>query len=55
MIVIFFGVVGVIFGYWFNDLFLGILLLNGIIVLSGVVVNDSLLLVSSYNELEEEG
>ncbi|MVF12237.1 efflux RND transporter permease subunit [Ketobacter sp. MCCC 1A13808] len=50
-----FGVVGAILGHWLNDLSLGILSLNGIIALSGVVVNDSLLLVSSYNELEEEG
>jgi len=49
-----FGVVGAILGHWYNDLSLGILSLNGIIALSGVVVNDSLLLVSSYNELSEK-
>lgn len=49
-----FGVVGAILGHWYNDLSLGILSLNGIIALSGVVVNDSLLLVSSYNELSNE-
>jgi multidrug efflux pump subunit AcrB len=49
-----FGVVGAILGHWYNDLSLGILSLNGIIALSGVVVNDSLLLVSSYNELKDE-
>ncbi len=50
-----FGVVGALLGHWFNDLSLGILSLNGIIALSGVVVNDSLLLVSRYNDLRREG
>ncbi|MDO6461695.1 efflux RND transporter permease subunit [Granulosicoccaceae sp. 1_MG-2023] len=45
-----FGVVGAILGHWSNDLSLGILSLNGIIALSGVVVNDSLLLVSRFND-----
>ncbi|MBN8414317.1 efflux RND transporter permease subunit [Halomonas litopenaei] len=50
-----FGVVGALLGHWLNDLSLGILSLNGIIALSGVVVNDSLLLVSRFNELRDEG
>ena len=50
-----FGVVGAILGHWLNDLALGVLSLNGIIALSGVVVNDSLLLVSRYNDLRQEG
>ncbi len=50
-----FGIVGAILGHWFNDLSLGILSLNGIIALSGVVVNDSLLLVSRFNTLRDEG
>ncbi|WP_339650292.1 efflux RND transporter permease subunit [Halopseudomonas pelagia] len=45
-----FGIVGAIFGHWLNDLPLSILSLNGVIALSGVVVNDSLLLVSQYNQ-----
>jgi len=49
-----FGVVGAILGHWMNDLSLGILSLNGIIALSGVVVNDSLLLVSRFNDLRDE-
>jgi len=49
-----FGVVGAILGHWFNDLALGILSFNGIIALSGVVVNDSLLLVSRFNEVKDE-
>ncbi|NDY72231.1 AcrB/AcrD/AcrF family protein [Desulfobacter hydrogenophilus] len=46
-----FGIVGAVLGHWINDLSLGILSLNGIIALSGVVVNDSLLLVSTFNDL----
>ncbi|GAB6147281.1 efflux RND transporter permease subunit [Desulfocicer niacini] len=46
-----FGIVGAVLGHWVNDLSLGILSLNGIIALSGVVVNDSLLLVSSFNDI----
>lgn len=50
-----FGIVGAILGHWLNDLSLGILSLNGIIALSGVVVNDSLLLVSRFNDVRGEG
>ena len=50
-----FGLVGAILGHWTNDLILSILTFNGIIALSGVVVNDSLLLVSRFNELEKRG
>ncbi len=46
-----FGIVGAILGHWFHDLSLGILSLNGIIALAGVVVNDSLLLVSTFNDI----
>ncbi|GEM79556.1 efflux RND transporter permease subunit [Vibrio superstes] len=56
MVAIPFGIVGAILGHWWNDLTISILSLNGILALSGVVVNDSLLLVSRFNELvEEEG
>ena len=48
-----FGIVGAILGHWINDIALGILSLNGIIALSGVVVNDSLLLVSRYNDIKK--
>ncbi len=54
MVAIPFGIVGAILGHWFNDLTLSILSLNGILALSGVVVNDSLLLVSRFNELVED-
>jgi len=49
-----FGIVGAILGHWLNDLSLGILSLNGIIALSGVVVNDSLLLVSRFNDIRQD-
>ncbi len=49
-----FGVVGAILGHWLNDLPMSILSFNGIIALSGVVVNDSLLLVSRYNDLKPD-
>ena len=48
-----FGIVGAILGHWLHDLSLGILSLNGIIALSGVVVNDSLLLVSTFNDMKD--
>ena len=51
MLAIPFGIVGAILGHWWNDLTVSILSLFGILALSGVVVNDSLLLVSKFNEL----
>lgn len=55
MSVIPFGIVGAILGHWLNGLAISILSLNGILALSGVVVNDSLLLVSRFNELTRSG
>ena len=49
-----FGIIGAMLGHWINDLSLGILSMNGIIALSGVVVNDSLLLVSTFNDIKGE-
>lgn len=49
-----FGIVGAILGHWFLGISISILSLNGILALSGVVVNDSLLLVSRYNELKND-
>ena len=50
-----FGIVGAVLGHWSNDLMVSLLSLNGILALSGVVVNDSLLLVSRYNDLRRHG
>lgn len=49
-----FGLVGAILGHWLNDMTLSVLSFNGIVALSGVVVNDSLLLVSRFNDLKNE-
>lgn len=54
MMAIPFGIVGAILGHYINGLTLSILSLFGILALSGVVVNDSLLLVSRFNELLEK-
>lgn len=54
MMAIPFGIIGALLGHWMNDLTLGIFSLNGILALSGVVVNDSLLLVSRFNDLRNE-
>lgn len=54
MMAIPFGLVGAILGHWFNDMVLSILSFNGIIALSGVVVNDSLLLVSRFNDVKKD-
>lgn len=50
-----FGLIGAILGHWLNDMMLSLLSFNGIIALSGVVVNDSLLLVSRFNENRNQG
>ena len=55
MMAIPFGLVGAILGHWWNDMILSILSFNGIIALSGVVVNDSLLLVSRFNHIKQQG
>ena len=49
-----FGLVGAILGHWWNDMVLSILSFNGIVALSGVVVNDSLLLVSRFNQIKSQ-
>lgn len=54
MVVIPFGVTGAILGHWASGISLGILSYNGMVALSGVVINDSLLLVSRYNELASD-
>ncbi len=53
MMAIPFGIIGALLGHWMNELTLGIFSLNGILALSGVVVNDSLLLVSRFNDLRK--
>ncbi|MBN3563007.1 efflux RND transporter permease subunit [Aliamphritea spongicola] len=45
-----FGIIGALLGLWLHGLSLSILAMFGILALSGVVVNDSLLLISRFNE-----
>lgn len=55
MAVIPFGVVGAILGHWITGISISIFSLNGILALTGVVINDSLLLISKYNENTAKG
>ncbi|MCP5416261.1 MAG: efflux RND transporter permease subunit [Chromatiaceae bacterium] len=50
-----FGLAGALFGHWVMGLELTILSLFGFFALSGIVVNDSIILVSFYRRLREEG
>ena len=50
-----FGVIGAVWGHLIMGLDLALLSLFGIVALSGVVVNDSLVLLSFYNQLLDEG
>ena len=55
MLAIPFGMVGAVWGHVFMGLDLALLSMFGIVALSGVVVNDSLVLLSFYNQLVEGG
>lgn len=50
-----FGIIGAVWGHALLGINLALLSLFGIIALSGVVVNDSLVLLSFYNQLRKEG
>jgi len=50
-----FGIIGAVWGHALLGIDLALLSLFGIIALSGVVVNDSLVLLSFYNQLRKEG
>ncbi|TGG95834.1 efflux RND transporter permease subunit [Natronospirillum operosum] len=50
-----FGLTGAIFGHWVLDLQLSFLSLFGLFGLSGIVVNDSIVLISFYRRLRDEG
>lgn len=50
-----FGIIGALLGLWLHDLPLSLLAIFGILALSGVVVNDSLLLISRFNDYRAEG
>jgi multidrug efflux pump subunit AcrB len=55
MAVIPFGLIGAVSGHWLMGIDLTILSLFGLFGLSGIVVNDSIILVSFYKRLREEG
>jgi multidrug efflux pump subunit AcrB len=55
MSIIPFGLVGAIFGHWVMELDLTLLSLFGFFGLSGIVVNDSIVLVTFYRDLREDG
>jgi len=55
MSVIPFGLVGAIFGHWVMGIDLTILSLFGFFGLSGIVINDSIVLISFYKHLREDG
>ena len=55
MAVIPFGIVGALIGHWVMGLDITILSLFGLFGLSGIVVNDSIILVTFYRHLREQG
>ena len=55
MMAIPFGLIGAIMGHWWMGLNMTILTMFGFFGLSGIVVNDSIILVSFYKRLREEG
>lgn len=55
MLAIPFGIIGAIIGHMIIGIPLSLLSFFGILALSGVVVNDSLVLVSSYNQIRDTG
>ena len=50
-----FGIIGAVWGHLIMGLDLALLSLFGIVALSGVVVNDSLVLLTFYNQMRREG
>jgi len=55
MSIIPFGIAGAIFGHWAMGMNLTILSVFGLFGLSGIVVNDSIILVTFYRHLREQG
>lgn len=50
-----FGLTGAIYGHWIVDLPLSALSIMGLFGLAGIVINDSIVLVSVYRDLRQEG
>lgn len=55
MLIIPFGITGAVLGHWAMGMNLTILSLFGFFGLSGIVVNDSIILVTFYRKLREQG
>jgi multidrug efflux pump subunit AcrB len=55
MSIIPFGIIGAIFGHWFMGYNMSVFSIIGLLGLMGVVVNDSIILVTTIKEKEEEG
>ncbi len=55
MAIIPFGLTGALFGHWLMGMDLTMLSLFGMFGLSGIVVNDSIILVSFYQQLKNDG
>lgn len=55
MMAIPFGLVGAVLGHWWLGIDMTILSLFGFFGLSGIVVNDSIILISFYKRLRQEG
>ncbi len=55
MSVVPFGFVGAALGHWIMDLPFSLLSFFGMLALTGVVVNDSLVMMTRYNQAREEG
>ena len=55
MSVIPFGIIGALLGHWVMGLDLTVLSLFGLFGLSGIVVNDSIILVTFYKQMKENG
>jgi multidrug efflux pump subunit AcrB len=50
-----FGLIGVVWGHWIHSAIISLLSVFGIIALIGIMVNDSLVLISSFNGLLRDG
>ncbi|CAM2010359.1 efflux RND transporter permease subunit [Acanthopleuribacter pedis] len=55
MAVIPFGFIGAVVGHWFHGASLSVLSFFGMLAVTGVVVNDSLVLLTRFNELYRQG
>ena len=50
-----FGLVGALLGHWFNGLEFSVMSMFGLLALAGVIINNSLLMVTAYNDFTAQG